>query len=85
MPRGTLSKRLTRLHLEHQTSRKQWKSSICIKQTMSLELGYWGIHGLGAPLRMMLTYAGVCPATRKTRTLCSAKNEREHIPSLRPH
>jgi len=35
---------------------------------MSLELGYWGIRGLGAPLRMMLTYAGVCPATRKTMT-----------------
>jgi len=26
---------------------------------MSIELGYWGIRGLGAPLRMMLTYAGV--------------------------
>jgi hypothetical protein len=52
---------------------------------MSLELGYWGIRGLGAPLRMMLTYAGVCPATRKTRTRCSAKNERERVPSLRPH
>ena len=24
-----------------------------------LELGYWAIRGLGAPLRMMLTYAGV--------------------------
>jgi hypothetical protein len=26
---------------------------------MSVELGYWGIRGLGAPLRMTLSYAGV--------------------------
>ena len=50
---------------------------------MSLELGYWGIRGLGAPLRMMLTYAGVYPATRKMRTRCSAKDEKERAPPPR--
>ena len=54
------------------------------KKTGKITMGYWGIRGLGAPLRMMLEYAGAeyedvqcaftglktCAKSRTTRIKC---------------
>jgi hypothetical protein len=53
------------LFLEFAESSKKKESSTSAKafaedfvlEKMSVELGYWKIRGLGAPLRMILTYA----------------------------
>lgn len=48
---------------------------------MAIELGYWKIRGLGAPLRMILTYSGVSAlaapisSRRIGNLICSAQAE----------